>query len=532
MIYAKAFISKKCVHLKIFAANTDWLFMRYFSFKNNCIMSRRQIPFIDLYRAALSTMAVIILLFMIPGCSYFFPKYTKPALDIPEKWTSQNQNAGQAVDKLPYWVWWKNFNAPDLDSLIEDALKNNLTIAAAMANMEAAQAELDTVKLNWLPFVNVFGGYVSGDSDNTFTQLGTLGAIVGSGAFLAVIPQYTLNLFRNYALQKQSGYLLEMSKAEVLSIRLAVIAQTASAYFTYLAQLELLEELNDMKSDIDELIKITLNMKKMGMATDMAISDLRAEQRIISGQITLAKRNAAASQNAVRFIINQPPGKFESASNFASIDPGQIVPGNLPVNVIESRPDIMKAEEALKAANAGVGVASSNLLPSVNLNYFFAKTDSSINNKSITELETNQNYWAATGAWTVTPGMFSQVEANRATFKAAVASYGNIVNAALHEVDNALSANDSLNIKMIDDRKALEELEYSNRLKSSLVKRGLLSESILVAARIESRLMKIDITLTKLQQLITLVNLYQSLGGGYNYKIEDSALKTTGKDNG
>jgi NodT family efflux transporter outer membrane factor (OMF) lipoprotein len=483
-------------------------------------------------RMLLSTVALLTFLTALSGCAYFFPKYTKPELNIPDKWASQNQNAGQAVDKLPYWVWWKGFNDPDLDRLIEEALKNNLTIAAAIANMEAAQAELNTVKLNWLPFVNVFGGYVSGDSNNTFTQLGTLGAIAGSGAFLAVIPQYTLNLFRNYAMQKQSGYMLEMSKAEVLSIRLAVIAQVTGAYFTYLAQLELLDELNNMKSDVDELIRITGNMKKMGMATDMGISDLRAEQRIISGQIALAKRNLAASQNAVRFLINQPPGGFESANSFSAINPGQVIPGNLPVNIIESRPDIMKAEEALKAANTGVSVVSSNLLPSVNLNYFFAKTDSSINNNSITELETNQNYWAATGAWTISPGMFGQVEVNKATFKAAVASYSNIVNAALHEVDNALSANNSLNLKMIDDSKALEEIEQSNKLKASLVKKGLLSESILIAARMESRLLEIDITLTKLQQLITLVNLYQSLGGGYNYKINDSALKITKKEKG
>ncbi len=177
----------------------------------------------------------------------------------------------------------------------------------------------------------------------------------------------------------------------------------------------------------------------------------------------------------------------------------------------------MKAEVQLKAANEGISVASSSLLPSVNLNYFYAQSSNQVNNNSATNLSTSQNYSAAYANWIISPSVFGQINTNTAIFKAALANYKLVVNSALHEVDNALAANNSFNNKMYQDKKAMLELQTSLATKTSMYQKGVITYAGLLTAQMEQNLLEIDLTQTKLQQLISLVSLYQSLGGGYNY---------------
>lgn len=456
------------------------------------------------------------------ACSYFSPSYQKPQLDTPNTWSASTANIGESVESLPYLAWWSKFNDPQLNQLIESGLANNMRIQIAKANLEAAQGQLQTVKLNWLPFVNIFGGYINGSSQNTFAPLGNLGAIGNTGAFYALMPQYTLNLFTNYALQQQAEHVVDLSKDEELSIRLAVVGQITSSYFIYLAQLQLLEQYKQLNSKALELVDISTKLATNGVVPQIEANDIKSKQKLVEGQIALIQGNLTASQNALRFLINQAPGAIISGNHFAAINPNQIIPGNLPVNVIADRPDIMKAEAQLKAANEGISVASSSLLPSANLNYFYAQSSNQVNNNSATNLSTSQNYSAAYANWIISPSVFGQINTNSAIFKAALANYKLVVNSALHEVDNALAANNSFNNKMYQDKKAMLELQASLATKTSMYKKGVITYAVLLTAQMEQNLLEIDLTQTKLQQLISLVSLYQSLGGGYNYNESQS----------
>lgn len=462
------------------------------------------------------------------SCSYFSPDYHKPNVELPDQWSSTTNNIGPISESLPYLAWWKSFNDPELDRYIESGLNNNINIQVAKANLEAAHGQLLTTKLNWIPFLNIFGGYIGGTSQNNFTPIGNLGAINNTGAFYAILPAYTLNVFTNYTLQKQAGYNVEAAKNAVLAVRLAVIGQVASAYFANLAQQQLVTQFTQLNQSALELISIMQNMDKKGLVNGISVDELKSKQKLLEGQLEIAKNNLSITQNAMRYLINQTPGKVDSKNKFANINPNQIIPGNLPVSVIGSRPDILKAEEQLKAANEGISVASSALLPSVNLNYFYAQgSGSQTFNNPVPDVTTNnsnqQNYYAAYANWTISPSIFGQINTNTAVFKAAIANYKYVVNTALHEVDNALSTNNGLNLKAKNDQISDENLKEIVNTKEAMYKRGLTTYGLVLAAKIEEQILAIDLTQTKLQQLISLVTLYQSLGGGYEYS--ESASK-------
>ena len=87
------------------------------------------------------------------GCSFFSPDYHKPETNIPENWSATTSNIEPISESLPYLAWWQKFNDPQLNSYIESGLTNNMSIQVAQANLEAAQGQLLSVKLNWIPFL-------------------------------------------------------------------------------------------------------------------------------------------------------------------------------------------------------------------------------------------------------------------------------------------------------------------------------------------------------------------------------------------
>lgn len=472
---------------------------------------------------------IIVIVFMILGCSYFAPDYHKPQVDIPDKWSANNLNITPISESLPYLAWWQKFDDPELNYYIESSLKNNLTIQGARISLEAAQSQLSTVKLNWIPMLNLFGGTIGGGSQNSFAPIGNLGLIGNSGAFFAILPAYTLNVFTNYTLQKQAEYNFEAAKNAELSIRLGIIGQVTTSYFTNLAQQQLVEQLTELDKDGNQLIIITQALNKKGLSNNISIEELKSKQQLVKGQLIIAQKNLLATQNALRYLMNQTPGTLIFKNKFININPNQVIPGNLPVAVIGSRPDVMEAEARLKAANEGISVTSSALLPSVNLNYFFAQgagTQSISNPASVSTSNSNQqSYYAAYANWNIAPSLFGQIDMSKATFKAALNNYKQVVNGALHEVDNALANNNGYNQKMNNDKQAYQNLSNIIQSKEALHKRGLTTYMLVLMSKIEQDLMAIDMTQTKLQQLVSLVVVYQSLGGGYQV---DNESKTVG----
>jgi len=447
------------------------------------------------------------------GCSYFSPDYHKPDTNVPAKWSAQNSNVESISESLPYLAWWQKFNDPVLNQYIESGLNNNLTIEAAKANLEAAQGQLTTVKLNWLPTMNIIGGAIGGNSQNSLTPIGNLGVVGNSGAFFALIPQYTLNVFTNYTLQKQAGYNVEAAKNAVLSVRLAVIGQVSNAYFVYLAQLQILDQFKQLNQNLNELITITRAMNQRGMGNDIVLDELLSKQQLVAGQIELVQKNLIAAQNALRYLINQNPGAIISNADFGKFNTQFPEIGNQPATVLANRPDVLLAETQFKLATQNVGVAASQLLPNVQLDYFGGQSDVGVNG-------TNGIYTPTTDAylnWSINPAVFGKISSMTGTKKIAYANYIDTVRKALHDVDNDLLNHRDANQRYLLIYQAYQAASDKYQLNAALYKRGIISYNDTLNDKLNVDQAAIALNQIKLAQMTTLVNLYQDLGGGYNY---------------
>ena len=109
----------------------------------------------------LKQITLVVFSSVLAGCALLGPKYTEPQLNSPESWNTKDSNSQIQVEStnITDLEWWKKFNDPVLNHLIESALANNNNLQMAVGNLLQAQASLHRVEMNWVPTVSL-GGFL------------------------------------------------------------------------------------------------------------------------------------------------------------------------------------------------------------------------------------------------------------------------------------------------------------------------------------------------------------------------------------
>ncbi len=434
---------------------------------------------------------------LISGCS-LNPDYAKPEVRIPEQWSSHDKHIIMTDSvRLPELAWWQQFDDPQLNNLIQEALQQNNDVHLALANLENAQAELKQVQLNWIPGVSVWTGY---------SQMPNLG---NPGSFFGVFPLYAINIFQQIKQQKSAEYQLEASEYAKDSVRLTVIGQVSASYFTLLAQTQSLQYEQALLKNNQNLLELYQSQYRFGIISQDDIEKQKSQIQQIQSQIAITQHNIFVSKNALHFLLNQNPGNMLLKNSFKNIDSNTIIPGNLPASVLNNRPDIQASEALLKAATANIGVASSNLLPSIRLDSFLG--DSEIVNGYSTLNE------AYTSIPVLEPTVFGQIKSSQAEYKAGYIQYINTIRKALQSVDNDLSAYSAYTQQLESNQLAWTNEMKECQLVNSRYRHGIDSQVEVIQCQIKLDDFSLLLNQNKLEKMMTIVALYQDLAGGYRH---------------
>ncbi|KTD20073.1 outer membrane efflux protein [Legionella lansingensis] len=399
------------------------------------------------------------------------------------------------VKNLPYFAWWTQFHDPVLDNLIHRGLRNNLDIGIALGNLEEARGLLKEIKLSWIPSLIFFGGY------STNPALGSPGGVYG------VWPYYAINIAQQFQKQKQATYYLAYNQAAVEGVRLLVIGQIASAYFTLIAQQEQLRLLQQLNNDVLTLLKQTEDEVNIGLSNAIDVSNIQMEKALIAAQLKTTQHNITTSQNALRYLVNQNPGPIVTPNHFAQLDFNRFKPGSLPVTVLRNRPDLKMAAYAVKQAQAGKAIAIANFFPLLQLDQYFGEAH--VPESKLAEMTD------AYLTWTVAPNTWGKIATQRGIYHAQVSHFIKTVRRILRDVDNDLSANRQYRSYYQKISEAQEDYQHKLRLQKGLLKAGLISYKVWLENKIVLDNLAISTNQAKLQLAMSLVLLYQDLAGGY-----------------
>ena len=450
-------------------------------------------------------LAVLIGSATVSACSWLMAP-EMPKTNLPSYF---NSATSVNIESLPYLAWWQQFKDPTLNSLIESGIQNNLDLKIALSNLKQAQGQLRQVELSWIPLVNIYAGY---SSNPGFGNIGT---------FYGIWPQYTLNIAQLIERQQQAKYTLEMTRAMVDGVRLTLIGQISAAYLTLIAQQQQLKLLQQLAYDLQQLIKLSHQQIQIGLKDNIDIAQLVIHEKLVQAQINLSQHNIVLSQNSLHYLRNQNPGTVTSATSFASYDFSNFHPGSLPSTVLQNRPDLLIAEYALKAAHSGVGVAYAALFPAIQLDRF---AGAGSGNGSVAPPLTATSMTDSYLNWGINPATFGTIEAQKGAYQAEVYSYIQTVRKILEDVDNNLAANQLFTKNYLNTYQALVEQHNKYQLQQGLYHSGIMSYPELLGNKIDVDNLELSVNQSKLQQAIALVNLYQSLAGGYKYTPESVNL--------
>ena len=368
------------------------------------------------------------------------PDYVKPtplatmptAYKELEGWKVAQPQDGRVTEK-----WWKIYSDPVLNSLEEQIVISNLTVATAEARFRQARAAVQIAKSGYFPSLS------AGASATRSQRSGNLGAVSSRPTSDFQIPlelSWELDLWgrvrRSVEASKANA---QASAADLASITLSSQAALANDYFQVRildAQIKLMDAtIRVYRKSLD----MTNNRYAAGIAAKAEV--LQAETQLKSTEAQAIDLGVQRSQleHAIALLIGKPPAAF-SLSPTLLITTVPHIPAGLPSEILERRPDIASSERSVAAANAQIGIAKAAYFPTIKLAASAGLEASSI----ASLLSWPSRFWSV--GPTISASLFdgglrtAQSDQVKAAYDATVSTYRETVLTAFQEVEDNLVA--------------------------------------------------------------------------------------------
>lgn len=442
------------------------------------------------------------------------PNYKKPAVPAPSVYRGVSPEPTVKPDVASFGdqKWWDAFQDDALRDLIRSALQQNYDVRIAAARILEARALLGIARADQLPGVNAAASVVN----ERFPQAAGRPAVETSPAQVSLSLAWELDFWGKFrrATESARANLLseEWAQREIVS---SLVSDVASAYFQLREQdLELEISRQTLASRKDSL-RLTQLLADHG-ATSML--DVRQAEQLVFGagaSIPDLERRIEQQENFISILVGKNPEGIVRGRRLVDQPHPLQVPAGLPSSLLERRPDIREAEQQLIAANAQIGVAKADYFPQISLTAVGGSQSS-----ALTRL-----FAGPAGLWTVGASALQPVVEggrirNRVRFAEARAQeatvvYQRTVQQAFRDVSDALVGYRKSQEVRIQQEQLTNAAEDATRLSNMRYRGG--ATSYLEVLDSETRFFSAQLALAQaeLRELQSLVQIYRSLGGGW-----------------
>lgn len=467
------------------------------------------------------------------GCTVG-PNFHRPLAGVPSQWTAPATRGASAGVESQTDLWWKSFNDPELDSLIQRAVAANYDLKLATARVDEARAARGVAKSDYYPQINANVAATrnrvydvalvpSGSGGISPTPVG-LGISNFKGSF---DTSWELDIFGRIRREIEASTAdLAASEQDRRNVLVTLLGDVGR-YYADLRGFQARLTIAERNIGVDEdTVALTRALSQAGQATERDVAQAQAQLESIRAQVPVFRSNIATTLHRLSVLTGQQPGALDA--EFADRKPILIVPPDVPVglpsDLLERRPDIQRTEAELAAATARVGQAKAEYFPRFTLLGTAGRQASQLHDLSLGL----GNYFSVGPSVSLpvfTGGRIrSNVAVQGARMKQATDTYQSTVLAALEETENALvnyateqDRRDRLEAAVSADKTALELANVQYRAGLSDFLNVLQSERDLYAN--EDQLAQSQAAIST-----NLIALYKALGGGWS--ISPEAPKT------
>ena len=465
-------------------------------------------------RTPLTLLAITVVL--LSGCT-MAPKYTRPEAPVPADWprdsaykeTPSTQGAPAAAD-----LRWREFFADErLQSIIEAALENNRDLRVAALNVERARALYGIQRAELLPTVEAVG---SGSRQRVPADLSTTG-VAATGTQYGVnlgISSWEIDFFgrirslKDLALEEYFATEQARHSAQIL-----LVAGVANAYLTFAADretLKLAQSTLDTQRTAYGLIRRRFDV---GLTPELDLSQAQTRVDAARVDVALFSRLAAQDKNALDLLVGSKVPAELLPDNLSLVNPTKEISPGTSSEVLLHRPDILQAENLLKAANANIGAARSALFPRISLTTAFGTASG----------ELSGLFKSGSESWNFSPQIvvpifdaraWSALEEVKVERKIALAQYEKAIQTAFREVADALAVRDTVEDQLSAQQSLVEAASVTYRLSNARYMKGIDSFLGVLDAERSLYAAQQGLIAVRLTRFANQVSLYAVMGGG------------------
>ncbi|HEY0270066.1 MAG TPA: efflux transporter outer membrane subunit [Sphingomonas sp.] len=307
------------------------------------------------------TMSLLCLATALSWCD-MAPHYVRPVPPAPSQWPEGAAYAPEAAGAagLP---WRTLFADPKLRTVIAQAIADNRDLRASLASVASARAEYHVERSYQLPTVAASAGAdITRGVTRSTANASSYDATIGMSSF-------EIDLFGRLRNQTKAAFETYLStESGMRSTRLAIVAETATAYATLASDRDLLRVAQDTVASGQRSVELTQSLFQSGLASAVdvqeAITVVEQARSDAANDTTLV----AQDRNALELLVGAPVADDLLPGSLAELDGGVgNVPAGLSSTVLLQRPDVVEAEHSLKSANAAIGVARAAFFPTITL---------------------------------------------------------------------------------------------------------------------------------------------------------------------
>lgn len=444
---------------------------------------------------------------LLQGCSYFSPSDSMPeTVQVPEQWSSADSQSKEWVNS-----WLDEFSEPQLKVLVQEALQKNPSIQRLVAGVAVAD---DQTWLAWSEFwPAISGGFKSSRNKRN------------NAAGFSVSPKpvnnfgVSLDFLWEIDLWYRLGNELEAtehektaSQADLYAAQLSLAANIAKGWFDAIVakqQLQLAEQTIESFSKTLEIVEQGYE-RGVYKALDVRL----ARTNLLSAQgrkESVLKLQDETARTLEFFLGRYPAANIVVPRQLPTV--GNAIPGSVPAELLQRRPDILAAAERFLATDQRLVKARKNMLPTIQLN-----GSGGTSTKKLDDIFNPENLiWNIAGSLTQPLFHGGQLFAERSQaesrVKQAAADYAVVVLQAFREVETAMAADQWLNHQQEYLAAEVTESREAERLAEEEYLSGLTDIITLLEAQRRAFTAETNLLDMHKQCLQNRVNLYLALGG-------------------
>jgi outer membrane protein, multidrug efflux system len=465
-----------------------------------------------------SPLLLVFAVVLFAGCT-MIPEYTRPEAPVPADWpsglaykeTPSTQGASLAAD-----LQWREF-FPDerLQKVIEAALNNNRDLRLAALNVERARAIYGIQRAELFPVLNATGSGSKERVAGEFTNNGDSMTVTRYGATLSVIS-WEIDFFgRLRSLSERALEEFLATEQARRSTQILLVSEVAAAYLILAADRENLK-LAETTLETQKAAYDLINRRyEVGLASELDLKRAQTPVDTARGDMARFTQRVAQDENALNLLVGYTSTEDieRLPSDLSAVASPKPVAAGTSSDVLLKRPDVMAAENLLKAANANIGAARAALFPRIALTTSVGTVSS----------ELSGLFKSGSGTWSFAPQalmpifdarLWSALDATKTEKEIALAQYEKAIQNAFREVADALAVQGTVDRQIAAQQSLVAASAQTFNLSNARYVKGIDNYLGVLDAQRSLYAAQQGLVALRLTKLSNQTRLYAVLGGG------------------